>query len=132
MIHYLRAGLLAAIVCIGITSCKKDAGPGGLATIKGRVFATDVTTSGNIKDSGYIGNQRVFISVSGNTVQFDDVKTSYDGSYEFKFLRKGQYDVWAYSDCDTCVWAQQKVILTGIDISDKKQTVVAPDLRIIF
>lgn len=116
---------------IAISACKKEAGPGGLATIRGKVFATDVTTNGNVRDSGYLGDVRVFISVSGNPAYFDDVRTSYDGSYEFKFLRQGTYDIWAFSDCDTCRWTQ-KYDLKAVTINGKRETVNVEDLRIIF
>jgi hypothetical protein len=121
---------LLALLCFA--ACKKDAGPGGLASIKGKVYGTDVTTAGNIKSQGYIGDQRVFIGVSNDPYSFEDVRTSYDGSYEFRFLRKGTYDVWAYSDCDTCVQKQKLVIKKGIEISDKKETVMVEDLQIIY
>lgn len=120
------------LVLLLLTSCKKEAGLGGLAKIRGKLFATDITTSGIAKDSGYLGNERIFISVSGNPVYFTDTRSSYDGSFEFKYLREGTYDVWAYSDCDTCVWKQQKVLISGINISEKKQIFTIPDLRIIF
>ena len=33
-----------------------------------------------------------------NNISDDDVKTSYDGSFEFKNLREGNYKVFAYSE----------------------------------
>jgi hypothetical protein len=129
---FLKSGILPLLFIILIISCKKDPGPGGLASIRGKVFGTDVTASFNMRDSGYLGNQRVFISVANDPIYFDDVRTSYDGSFEFSFLRKGSYDVWSYSDCDTCTWKQQMVIRKGIEIDDKKETVTIEDLRVIF
>ncbi len=114
------------------TACKKDAGPGGLATIQGKVYGRDITTSGTLRGEGYLGDQRVFISVSGNAISFDDVRTSYDGSYRFSFLRKGTYDVWAFSDCDTCAFKQRAVLQNGIIISDKKEVKTLPDFEIIY
>jgi hypothetical protein len=128
--NFLKVGLLFIFV-FAIYSCKKEAGPGGLATVHGKVFAVDVTTSGNLKDSGYIAEQKVYISVSGNPSFFDSKRTSYDGTYEFKWLRKGTYDVWAFSDCDTCVWKQQKVMKT-VEVGSNKASVEVEDLRIIF
>ncbi|RYZ55892.1 MAG: hypothetical protein EOP49_01855 [Sphingobacteriales bacterium] len=127
-------GLLIAVLfsTVLFIACKKEAGPGGLASIKGKVFATDVTASGTERDSNYIGDHRVYISVSGNSSHFDDVRTSYDGTYKFSSLRKGSYDVWTFGECDTCVWTQKKVMLTGVEISEKKQEVELPDLRIIL
>ena len=127
-----KSGIVPLLIVLFLVSCKKDPGPGGLATIKGKVFGTDVTSSFELRDSGYVGDQRVYIAVANDADFFDDVRTSYDGSFEFKFLRKGTYDVWTYSDCDTCVWKQQMVIRKGIEVSDKKAAVTIEDLRIIF
>jgi hypothetical protein len=122
--------VLLGMICF--VSCRKEAGPGGLASVKGKVYGIDVTTSGDVKSEGYVGDQRVYIGVTNDTYSFQDVRTSYDGTYEFKYLRKGTYDVWAYSDCDTCAWKQKLVIKKGIEISDKKETVTVEDLKIIF
>lgn len=112
-------------------SCKKEAGEGGLATITGKVYATDISSSGVLKAEGYLGEARVYISVAGETAFFEDTRTSYDGSYRFDFLRKGSYDIWTYSDCDTCQWAQ-KYQIQSVTIDDKRETVTVPDLHIIF
>jgi len=114
------------------SSCQKDAGPGGLATIKGKVYGRDITTSGNLKAEGYVADWRVYISVADDPGYFEDARTSYDGSYEFKFLRKGNYDVWAFSDCDTCLIKTQVVMKKNISVSEKKETVNLPDLEIIY
>jgi hypothetical protein len=123
--------IILSILLLSFVSCKKEAGPGGLATIRGKVFGTDVTVNGNTRATGYIGDVRVFISVANNPSYFDDIRTSYDGSYEFKFLREGRYDVWAFSDCDTCAW-KQRYDLKGIEITSKRQTVDVEDINIIF
>lgn len=128
----MKKGLLPLAIVFTIYSCKKDPGPGGLATIRGKIYGIDLTTSGDVKDSGYLGNQRVFIGVAGEPAHFDDVRSSYDGSFEFKFLRKGSYDVWTFGDCDTCTWKQQKVMVSGVEISEKKQTVEVGDMKVLF
>ena len=64
-------------------------------------------------------------------MHFDDVRTSYDGSYEFPFLRKGSYDVWVFGECDTCNKTQMFDLKT-VEISGKRETVIVDDLRIIY
>ena len=132
MIKIIKTGIAYLFICFLFVSCTKEAGPGGLATIKGKVYGRDITSGGNLKAEGYMANWRVFISVANNPSYFDDIRTSYDGSYEFKFLRKGSYDIWAFSDCDTCAIKTQAVIKKGIEISDKKGEVTVPDLEIIY
>lgn len=119
------------LVTLLTTACKKEAGEGGLATIKGKVFASDLTTSGDVKDSTYMGDQRVFIGVAGQGYAFEDVRTNYEGKYEFRFLRKGDYEVWVYGDCDTCI-RKQTYHVQQASISDKKQVIELPDFRIVL
>jgi len=128
-----KSGIVFITLCLSaFISCKKDAGLGGLATIKGKVYATDVTKSGDVQSAGYIGENRVYISVSGSSTSLTDVRTNYDGSFEFDFLRKGTYDIWTYGNCDTCAWKQEYDIHTKVEITEKKQTVVIDDLQIII
>ena len=129
---FLKTIIIILIATTLFFSCKKQAGPGGLASIKGRVYGTDVTSSGTVRDSGYLGNQHVFISVAGDKYFFDDIKSSYDGTFEFKFLRKGSYDVWTYSNCDTCLWKQKLVLIPNVEISGRKETVDVGVVKIIF
>ena len=126
---YLVVAVL--LIAIGFYSCSKDEGYGGLAKISGKVYGYDVTSSGNIRAEGYMGEVKVYISEHNNPNYFDNVNSSYDGSFEFKYLNKGSYDLWAFSDCDTCVW-KQKYEIKAVTISTKKQAVTVEDFKIIF
>ncbi len=116
------------------TSCKKEPGPGGLATIKGKVYAYDFTTGKNLQSEGYIGDMRVYIAAENDSVAFDDTRTSYDGSFEFPFLRKGHYKVWVFAESDTLYFTHVpgdlQYYLKETDITDKKQEVVLPDFEV--
>lgn len=111
--------------------CRKQEGTGGLATIKGRVFAYNIDKNGTVTDSGYMADVRVFISYGTNTWTDNDVRSSFDGSFAFQWLQPGNYKVWAISKCDTCNLGQRSVI-REITIKDKKETVTTPDLVIYF
>lgn len=123
------------IICILlttiITSCSKDEGFGGLATIKGKVYGKDYNSSGALVGEGYVGDFKVYISQHGNPNYFDRVDSSYDGSYEFRFLQKGTYDVWVFGDCDSCTWDQVYALET-VEITSKRQIVEVDDLVITF
>lgn len=121
--------VLPLLVCIIISSCKKEPGPGGLASIKGKVYAYDLRNTGDLISEGYIGDLRVYIGTIDGSVAFDDIRTSYDGSYEFKFLRKGKYRVWVFAKSDTAVSLPdfQQHYIREVEISDKKEDVVVPD-----
>lgn len=110
-------------------SCRKEPGEGGLASIQGKVWARDLNNNGFVKTEGYIGDQRVYIGVEDETTSFETVRTSYNGSYKFPFLRKGDYKVWVFSRCDSCLLEDTAFIQT-ITISERKEEVTLPDFKI--
>jgi|LakMenEpi03Aug12_release.lakeMendotaPanAssembly.Ray.scaffolds.fasta_scaffold54812_3 hypothetical protein len=108
-------------------SCKKEEGEGGQARILGRVYSYDINKSFQKTDSGYIADTRVFIAYGNEGLVDDDTRTSFDGSFEFNWLQKGNYTVWVIGQCDTCP-AGQVVDSVRVVISDKKQSVATRDL----
>jgi hypothetical protein len=52
----------------------------------------------------------------------DDLKTSYDGSYVFNYLQKGNYTLFIYEDCNTCP-SGKKEILIPIEITERNQII---------
>lgn len=88
------------MVCLGwlAISCTKTAGEGGQASIKGKVWVEDWNTGFTIKNGEYAGaDYDVYIIYGDNVSYGDKIKASYDGQFEFKFLRKGNYKVYVYS-----------------------------------
>jgi hypothetical protein len=110
-------------------SCKHEEGKGGLATIKGKVYAKDYNSNGVLVDEGYLGSVKVYISKHGDPNYFDDYDTSYDGSYQFNFLYEGTYDIWVFGDCDSCSWDQIYQLKT-VEVNEKREVVVVEDLNI--
>ncbi len=122
--------LLISILFIGlISSCSKRAGEGGLASISGKVYARDYDKDGDLEAEGYIGDVKVYIRVAGSDVQLDDIDTNYDGTYSFPFLRKGEYEVWVFSDCDDCLDGTEAIV-QKVSIEDRKAEIVLPDFEI--
>ena len=123
---------LIIISSLIITSCKKPAGEGGKATIKGKVFVQNY--NGNftqLNDEYYAQGERVYIIYGDETSVGDDVRTSYDGSYEFKYLRKGNYKIYAFSKDSTLSSLNKKVeVLKNVEIKSKKETVELPTIVI--
>lgn len=120
---------LLLIVSLLIVSCQKTEGYGGLGTIKGKVYGKNYNSGGTLLAQDYLGDVRVYIAKHGETNYFDDARTSYDGSFTFKFLHPGTYDVWVFSDCDYCNW-NQSVVLKTIEITKKKEIVELEDFVI--
>ena len=90
--------LMIAVLILPLSSCKKPEGPGGKATIKGRVYATDYENTNNyVIGEGYSVDERVYIIYGKDNVVGNDVRTGPDGSFEFRYLNKGHYRVYANS-----------------------------------
>lgn len=116
-------------IAIGLISCSKEAGEGGTSSIQGKIFGYDVNTSGIVTDSAYVQDARVYISYGDGTTVDDDVRTSYTGDYIFRGLRKGKYTIFVYSQCNSCPF-NQEVVTQTVEITDNKQEVTAPDIKI--
>lgn len=128
MKHYL----VLVLVSIAFFSCKKEAGEGGTSTIRGKVYAIDYNADFSMRlDSGYSPNEDVYI-IYGDHKTFDDnVNTNYDGTFEFKYLHKGNYTIYCYSkDSASAVPFGTRAILQTVEITDKRSTVEIPDLII--
>ena len=64
----------------------------------------------------------------------DDVNTSHDGSFEFKYLQKGNYELFVYSDysyCLTCGNLGDSVISVKFQITEKQQELDLSDITIL-
>lgn len=127
--NFKLLGVLAIAALFVLTACKKEPGEGGLATIQGKLYAYEYNNYGEVIDSGYLAGERVFISYGNNGNADDDVRTSYDGSFQFEWLQKGEYAVWSISRCDSCPLSQTytKQVIT---IDERRETVTTPDLII--
>ncbi|MFL5752260.1 MAG: hypothetical protein ACJ76F_02545 [Bacteroidia bacterium] len=79
-------------------SCKKPAGSGGNASIKGKVWVEDWDKYFTAINYEYPGSDEdVYIIYGEDTSYGDRIKTNYNGEFEFKYLRKGKYRVYVYS-----------------------------------
>lgn len=83
--------------------CTKEAGEGGTSTITGKVLVYDFDASfQTVVDTYPLVDEDVYIIYGDdNSTYNDNYKTSYDGTFEFKFLQKGKYKLFAYSKDST-------------------------------
>lgn len=115
---------IGAIVFLN-SSCKKVEGPGGSSTIKGKLHAVVHDGAGNLINEYDLHDYDVYLiygSDAENTFYDDDVKTSYDGSFEFRYLETGNYRLFMYEKCVTCP-SGKDVVMVDVEITDKKSTV---------
>lgn len=125
--HKLLSVILVAITILGISSCAKEPGTGGLATIRGKVKAYDVNLFGDKVDSAYLADLKVFISYGDHTWVDNDVRTSYTGEFAFEWLQKGDYTIWTVNDCNGCP-LDKKADTLRVQIDKKRETVEVRDL----
>lgn len=112
-----------------LTSCSKEVGDGGLATIQGKVYGNDINPEGQIKGSGYLGDARVYISYGESNFVDNETRTSYSGDFRFENLTKGSYTIFVYSQCNSCLF-NQEVVIQKAEITETKQVVILPDFVI--
>ena len=97
------------------SSCKKQVGEGGTSIIKGKLFVTLYNIFTPI-DSFYSGKENIYIIYGDASYFGNKIESSYDGSFEFPYLKKGKYKIFSYSNClvnDTTCHGGKKTVLNG-------------------
>ncbi|MBZ0205136.1 MAG: hypothetical protein K8H89_02345 [Flavobacteriales bacterium] len=119
--------ILLSTLLLLTTACKKEPGEGGKAVIKGTVMRQNVNALGIPQGDPYpYQDTRVYIIYGDNDFHDDDVRTGPDGNYEFRWLRKGDYTVYTFGECDcpgNSVEVSRKVTIDG-----KKDVVTVPTI----
>ena len=88
--------IFLAIISTALFSCTKGEGQGGRSSIIGKIHMTDKT--GGTQGTYFAPDYDVYILYGDkDDIYDDDVKTNYNGTFEFKNLRKGSYRIYAYT-----------------------------------
>ena len=114
-----------------MSGCTKEPGEGGKALIRGTVLEQEYNDSnGQPVGTPYPAQEhKVYIVYGDNEFYDDDVDTGPDGEYEFRWLRKGTYTIFVYSElCKNC--NDTEVIRTTVEISDRNEVVDVPTLTV--
>ena len=116
------------LVTILIYSCRKVEGPGGSVTIKGIVIERNHV--GNAVFEYPAADQDIYL-IYGNENSFydDDIKTSFDGSFEFRYLQKGDYQLFVYEE-DNAEPSGTSEILIPINASENNQIITLDTIYI--
>lgn len=120
-------------------SCKKEAGGGGTSYIRGKVYAKYYNKNFTVlADSAYAPDIDIYIIYGDDFSYGERKKTSYNGTYEFKFLQKGSYKIFAYSRDSTGAYrnlvnqyANDLAVIKEVEITTNKQTLEVPDINIL-
>jgi hypothetical protein len=117
-----------------IVACTKTAGPGGRATVEGKVFVKNFNSyTTDVISEYYVAGEQVYITYGDQQVVGNSVKTSVDGSYQFRYLNKGHYKVFANSlDTSVHIKGSKKTIpvVMEFDITTNKEVLTLKDIVI--
>ncbi len=117
------------LLFLALSSCSKEAGEGGTSTITGKILINDYNSSGILINSYYAPEERVYIVYGDNDIYDDVTRTHFEGSYQFKYLREGEYTIFAYSDCLACPSGTEAVQVT-VEITGRNETIEATEIEI--
>lgn len=126
--YAISFSLLAALF---LFSCVKSPGTGGQATIKGKIIVNNINALGNVSAEYDAQDHDVYIIYGDDDNTYDDdVSTSHDGTFEFKYLNQGNYEIFTYSECSSCPNGQDSLIKVNTIIDSRDETVILRDIII--
>ena len=132
MKKYLRSFVWLSLLIL-VNSCKKKPGEGGFASIEGKLLVQNYDPTFTVLISEYyLPGETVYIIYGDGKEVGNTVKTSYDGSFVFNYLRKGKYKIYAIGkDPAKPSLSIPKETLVDVTISEKKEKKSVGDLIII-
>jgi hypothetical protein len=110
-----------------LTSCAKDPGEGGNSSITGKVLVHQYNYDFTVLlDEYWAADADVYIIYGDGVTDDDRLRAGPDGDFRFQFLRKGNYQIYVYSDDSTMTSASGTIALyRNVEITKNKQTVDA-------
>ena len=91
--------LTFAVIAGMSVACKKTAGEGGTSTIRGTVYVRNYNSNFSTLLGKYPGADfDVYIIYGDDATYGERIRSGPDGIFEFKYLRKGNYKVYVYSN----------------------------------
>ena len=124
----ILAGCFTLLMLLG--ACSGNEGEGGRTTVVGTVYYSLQDQNGNFLGREEARNEDVYIIYGDNARYDDDANTHSNGQYQFRYLFKGDYTIFGYSDCPTCDSGVEPTSI-AVELSGKKEDFVAPDLELV-
>ncbi|MCB0760205.1 MAG: hypothetical protein KDC12_01690 [Flavobacteriales bacterium] len=132
----MRSIILVAALALVVSGCSKVAGDGGNASISGKVWEEYRLVLSNPATTQYTtvaADVEVFIIYGEHTSPDDRIHTNYDGEFQYRDLRPGNYTLYVYSKDTTgsaTVNPNRMPIVREVEITDRKQEVTIDDIVI--
>lgn len=123
--HINRYLVILVLGLLMISSCKKTAGEGGGASIKGKLWMQDWNNSFTFLESEYAAFDEDVYIIYGDDISYSQrIRSSYNGEFEFKYLRRGKYKIYFYSDDSTMQSSSGKVaVVKEVEIKKNNEQV---------
>lgn len=117
--------ILSLIAYAIFVSCQKPEGEGGKATIRGSIWTEDWNNTFTVLQSEYPSADVDVYIIYGEDVSYSQRKrANYNGQYEFKYLRPGNYKIYVYSkDKNLQSPSGQVAVIKEVKINNRKETV---------
>ena len=110
------------------SSCRKGPGPGGKASITGKIYEYNYNSEYTVIQGEYFkGDHDIFLQYDGGNTYDEKTSTHFDGTFEFNYLLPGKYFVYTYSEDTLATTPGNIVIIKEVEI-EKDETA---DLGII-
>lgn len=127
----IRLALVFILGIFSFVSCEKQEGYGGNGAIKGvvkmRYYNSDYSV---LKSESILKDNYVYIVFEDGKGYGDRVKTSYDGSFSFTHLQKGNYKLFVYSKDTTLSTSGEIAVSVDAKISKNKELVDVGDIKV--
>jgi hypothetical protein len=113
-----------------LNGCSNGPGAGGRASITGKIKAQDYTNNCTTLNGEYFApDEDVYIIYGDDPTYGDRVKTGPDGTFMFRYLRKGSYKIYVYSD-DCSVQSGTTAVQVTVEITGRKEEADAGTLTV--
>lgn len=124
--------ILPLLLLTTFFSCSKEAGEGGNSSIYGKMTTYNYNAEfTNLRGIYPSADEDVYIIYGNDRSYSERVRTNYDGVYEFKYLRPGDYTIYAYSKDSTLTLVSEMVaVIRKVTITENKQSVEAEEIKI--
>lgn len=127
-----RLSVIVMLLVAFLTSCSKEEGEGGTSVITGKVYVQLYDDTGTfIINEYYAPEEDVYIIYGNDEIYSDRFRTNFDGGYRFKYLKEGNYTIFAYSeDLTGTVPSGVVAVKKNVKIKNSGQTVEVDDIVI--